>query len=324
MTTRRILAPAVCLLVLVVSWAAPASGRFEQDAAPADLRPLLAPPQSEMRMVAQRYALDRVTLSGNYANGGARGGGRRGRGGDGATAAATQVPVSPARIARLKRYDMNWQAALGRIDANRLTSEAKADLARLSGTIGDNLTQLDGEAQTLAQVLAVAPFAPTIVRLVEARIRVDDMNAQRAAAEITAVTKEIERLSRAPPRVNAEQARLGATAVDQLRTITAEWFNFYNGYDPLFTWWMAGTLCQGGRGAEGLRGAAARQSGGREPGGGGLAGAGRADCRGRAAALLRRARPERDPRAAAGRDARHRPALHRRLVWSRRTRDAGR
>ena len=74
MTSRRILAPVVCLLVLVIAWVAPASGRFEQEAAPADLRPLLAQPQSEMRMVVQRYTLDRVTLSGNYANGGARGG----------------------------------------------------------------------------------------------------------------------------------------------------------------------------------------------------------------------------------------------------------
>jgi hypothetical protein len=41
-----------------------------------------------------------------------------------------------------------------------------------------------------------------------------------------------------PPRVNQDQAMLGAAAVDQLRTITTEWFTFYNGYDPLFTWWM--------------------------------------------------------------------------------------
>ena len=90
----------------------------------------------------------------------------------------------------------------------------------------------------MAQVLTVVPFAPTLVQLVEARIRVEDMNAQRAAAAITEVTKEIARLTASPPRVNADQAVLAATAVEQLRAITGEWFNFYNGYDPLFTWWM--------------------------------------------------------------------------------------
>jgi hypothetical protein len=238
------MAPFVCFLVFALSWGAAATGSREQERAPADLRPLLAPPASEMRMVVQRYALDRATLSANYANGAGRGGGgRRGRGADG-NAASTQVPVSAARIARLKRYDMNWQAALGRFDASRLTPEAKSDLARLAGTIGDNLAQLDADARTLAQVIAVAPFAPAIVKLVEARIRIDEMNGQHAAAAINEVAREIGRLTAAPPRVNPDQARLGATAIEQLRTITAEWFNFYNGYDPLFTWWMGVTYAK--------------------------------------------------------------------------------
>ncbi len=149
-----------------------------------------------------------------------------------------QVPVSPARIARLKRFDANWQAALGRLGSAKLTAEGKADLATLSATIAANLVQLDEDAKTMAQVLTVAPFAPTLVRLVEARIRVEDMDAQRAAAAVTEVTKEIARLAASPPRVNPDQAVLAATAVEQLRAITGEWFNFYNGYDPLFTWWM--------------------------------------------------------------------------------------
>ena len=41
----------------------------QEAAVPTDLKPLLAAPQSEMRMVVQRYSLDRTTLSGNYANG---------------------------------------------------------------------------------------------------------------------------------------------------------------------------------------------------------------------------------------------------------------
>jgi hypothetical protein len=210
-----------------------------QEEVPADLRPLLAAPESEMRLVVQRYTLDRTALSGNYANGAVRGGGRRGRGDTADPQAVPLVPLSPARIARLKRFDTNWQGALGRIDATKLTPAGSADRDRLLATISENLTTLEAETRTLAQVLTVAPFAPPIVRLVEARIRVEEMNAPRAAAAIADVTREIARLAAAPPRVNREQARLGATAVEQLRAIAAEWFNFYNGYDPLFTWWMA-------------------------------------------------------------------------------------
>jgi hypothetical protein len=213
---------------------------------PSDLRPLLAAPQSEMRMVVQRYSADRSTLSGNYANGSGRGGGRGNRGGGAGAAGAAgapqapppQVPLSPARIARLKRFDLSWQAAAGRLDAGKLTAAAKADLDGLKGGIAANLKALDAETLTLQRALVAAPFAPQIVQLVEARIRVEEMNAQRAAGIVTNVTKEIARLTATPPRINREQATLGAAAVDQLRAVTSEWFNFYNGYDPLFTWWM--------------------------------------------------------------------------------------
>ena len=90
---------------------------------PADLKPLLAEPASEMRLVVTRYNADRSTLSGNYAGAGRRGGGRAaaaaGGGGRPAPVARRRrrhrgpVPFSPARLARLKRYDLDWQAALG-------------------------------------------------------------------------------------------------------------------------------------------------------------------------------------------------------------------
>ena len=103
---RRPALVAAGLLVLLIS-----SLRAQDQTVPADLKPLLAAPQSEMRMVVQRYSLDRTTLSGNYANGSGRGrgGGGRGRGANAPEPSvpppALPVPLSPARIARLKRFD---------------------------------------------------------------------------------------------------------------------------------------------------------------------------------------------------------------------------
>jgi uncharacterized protein (DUF885 family) len=39
--------------------------------------------------------------------------------------------------------------------------------------------------------------------------------------------------------VNAAQFRRAAESVDTLRTGLKSWFNFYNDYDPLFSWWLA-------------------------------------------------------------------------------------
>ena len=268
----------------------------EARAVPADLRPLLAAPDSELRLVVQRYTLDRATLYGNYAGGG-RGGGRGGRGGGGAAAVPSAsggaggqtgaavppasgaaavptgaagaapaqsgaqpatgsvgpppyVPLSPNRIARLKRFDLNWQAAVDRLDAAKLTAKAQTDLETLKNLIRTNLRTLDADTDTLAAVMPIVPMATQIVQLVESRIRLEDVNGQKAAAAITGVVSQIGEIrakleaglapgaSAGAMRPGRDLALRGAAATDALRTMTTEWYGFYNGYDPLFTWWM--------------------------------------------------------------------------------------
>lgn len=222
---------------------------------PKDLKPLLLARQSEMRIPAQWYAADRQVLSQNYlpgvGGGGGRGGGRGGRGGragaiDPAAAPATPAIVLPSlsrnRIARLKRLDMDWQLALTRIDAARLSPAAQTDLAQLKATIANNLKALDADAGVIAALTPIVPFAPELVEVYEARVRVDNMDAQAAAGRITKVHKDIAALKAkidvGTIRIAPELARQAGAATDGLRTSMAEWFGFYNEYDPLFTWWM--------------------------------------------------------------------------------------
>src|SRR5215813_9440873 len=92
----------------------------QDQSAPKDLRALLIPRHSEAQLVVTRYNADRALLVGNFA--GVTNTGGRGRGA--APAAAPPVVISANRIARLKRFDMAWQAALGRINNPSLSSQA--------------------------------------------------------------------------------------------------------------------------------------------------------------------------------------------------------
>ena len=87
------------------------------------------------------------------------------------------------------------------------------------------------------------PFAPKLVELVEARIRVQDVDGRKAAETTTAVVKDVKAMRAAlasgePVAMNKATALRAADGTDQLRAGMTEWFNFYNGYDPMFTWWM--------------------------------------------------------------------------------------
>ncbi|CAN5608941.1 hypothetical protein BH23ACI1_BH23ACI1_25970 [soil metagenome] len=245
--------------LMLTALAAQQAPAVEQQEAPADLRPLLVPPQSELRLVVQRYTLDRNTLDGNYLAGGRQGGPGGGRGGRGrrgapqaspATPPNTSVSLSPNRVARLKRFDLDWQAALGRLDAGRLSPAARADLASLQQAIAANLAQLDADAKAVAGVMPLVPFAREIIGFVEHRIRMGDMDARQAAASIDLVPRQVAEVRRALEdglkpgapatgmRVSRELAIRAADSVDALRANVTEWFNHYNGYDPMFTWWV--------------------------------------------------------------------------------------
>jgi uncharacterized protein (DUF885 family) len=159
------------------------------------------------------------------------------------------VPLSPARLARLKRFDLDWQSALGKVDQSKLSAAAKVDLQSLQNTITSNQQQLDADALIMAQVLPAVPFASKIVPIIEARIRVEDVQAQKAAATLTSMVQDISELRTRleggltgsgtnPLRLNKALALRAADATDNLRALTTEWFSFYNGYDPEFTWWV--------------------------------------------------------------------------------------
>jgi Bacterial protein of unknown function (DUF885) len=225
---------------------APVTGVLGQaPAVPQDLKPLLAKPVSEMRLVVTRYNADRQTLNANYAGPGGFNmpGGRGGRGAAAGTTPnatpQTPVPISAARLARLKRFDLDWQSAVSGIATAKLSETATTDLAALRSSITKNLIQLEADNLELAQMAPLLPFAPKLVALIEARIRVDDINSENAARTLTEVKNQLTAtMGAAPQKTNAVTAARAADATATLRSAITEWFNFYNGYDPMFTWWM--------------------------------------------------------------------------------------
>ena len=63
--------------------------------------------------------------------------------------------------------------------------------------------------------------------------------AQEAARTLDGVKKDLAARMAAPAeKMNAKTAARAAEATEALRTSVTEWYTFYNGYDPMFMWWM--------------------------------------------------------------------------------------
>jgi len=102
MNVRRLTLVAAALLSLSIPLV-----RAQDMTVPADLKPLLAKPVSEMRLVVTRYNADRAALNQNYAG---PGGFNMGRGGGRGAGGRGQAPAATLRWGRCQCRPGAWLA----------------------------------------------------------------------------------------------------------------------------------------------------------------------------------------------------------------------
>ncbi|MDX2032758.1 MAG: hypothetical protein SF339_18925, partial [Blastocatellia bacterium] len=188
---------------------APAAGELDQS-------------RSEVRGAIERYQADRGSLSRSY-----------------------PVESSPARMARFRQFYGDWLSLLGKMNFDSFSQEGKVDYVLFRNHLEHEQQQLDLMSRGLAEIAALVPFSQKITELAEARRRMEPIDSPKVAALLNQLNKEIETTRRAvetglraePGKLKKTVANRGAQAVASLRGTLRTWFAYYNGYDPLFTWW---------------------------------------------------------------------------------------
>lgn len=155
---------------------------------------------------------------------------------------------SPERRRVLRDFYGAWLAKLNTIDFDKLGEDARVDWILLRADLVHEQALLDREERRLAEVKGLIPFADTIFALEDARRRLefeDPAAAGRSLAWLAAnVTSAngftnpgrkpgVDTTAR-PTRIEAYHAW---QIVRTLKNTLADWYKFYDGYDPLFTWW---------------------------------------------------------------------------------------
>jgi Bacterial protein of unknown function (DUF885) len=168
-------------------------------------------------------------------------------------AAAYAVELSPVRIARFEQFYADTEAELAAIDFDELSQEDKIDYLSLRNRVSGELHQLAIEKKQIEEMALLLPFAKTIEGLVENRRKMLRPDAEKDAAALSDLVKQIkvtrDRLDPKPheaapgeagqrPKVDPVVANRAVLATTQLATHLQDWFKQYNGYDPQFTWWI--------------------------------------------------------------------------------------
>jgi len=186
-------------------------------------------PVSEMRSAIERYTVDRGSLSRSY-----------------------PVAVSRSRRERFKKFYTDWLTSLQGLDFDSMSEDGKIDYLLFKNHLEYELRQLEIQSKQITEIEPLLPFAARIIELEETRRRMETIDSARTAATLNDLRKQVDERRRAieagvrgarggdnPETVPMKKsvANRAVAAINGLRANLRNWYTFYNGYDPMFTWW---------------------------------------------------------------------------------------
>ena len=176
------------------------------------------------------------------------------------------LPFSPARQARYRKFYTDWLGSLSAWDFSKLGIEGKVDYVLFRNHLQYELHTLDVDEKQYAEMAPLIPFAKTIFDFDEARRKMEPLDSPRAAEQVAQIRKQIDETRAAvalglkpepkdgekpaaaekprdkkvePIRTTKFAANRAANVIVALKKSFKTWNTFYNGYDPIYTWWMA-------------------------------------------------------------------------------------
>lgn len=217
-------APLFALCILAMLAAVPVQAQDGLESTP-NLDALVAfdQGQSHFRVAVERFRADLSVLHRRY-----------------------DVPMSATRRDRLRSFYGDWLSALAASDFEALNHEGQVDYVLLRNRLDFNLEMLRQEEATREVMAPLMPFSTELEQLqIDRRDRLG-VAPRAVAGQLDRIAGEVESLSgqfteggEDLPVIKAVDAERAAGHLETLSRILDGWYGYHNGYEPLFTWWVA-------------------------------------------------------------------------------------
>lgn len=147
---------------------------------------------------------------------------------------------SPDRQKRLKELNESYLIKLAAIPFRSLPQECKVDYLLFSRDLKEGLHTIDQQNKDIDELKNWFPFADSLFSLERLRRRGTPLDAPKVASDLNNISKQVPILATKLETVslNPEQIRVAEEELNLLRKTANSIFQFYNGYDPAFTWWV--------------------------------------------------------------------------------------
>jgi hypothetical protein len=178
--------------------------------------------ESDLRVAVNRYLLDKEAIERRY-----------------------EVQYSPVRIERLTRFYLGWQAQIQALAFDNLNHEGQVDFIALRNRVEYDLESLRLQEERAQQIAPLLPFSDSLRLLQENRHDRQRVHPRTAASTLNGVANQLEELTNQLTADDAERPDISpvvawraANQVLHLREVLNDWNTFYNGYDPMFNFWV--------------------------------------------------------------------------------------
>jgi len=151
---------------------------------------------------------------------------------------------SPDKRARLDALYHEYLDKLEQFDFNDLQQECKVDYILFKRDLRQKLEQSAAEAKQYNKVRGYFPFADSIYAIERLRRRGHPLNSELLARDWFGYKKTIGDLQKklhADSSLDRDALVEAGQVISDLKRALSSIYEFYNGYDPMFTWWIPRT-----------------------------------------------------------------------------------
>mgnify|MGYP003575562419 FL=1 len=149
--------------------------------------------------------------------------------------------ASPEQMDRLLLLDQEYEKKMKQFDYKKLNTNGQVDYILLNRKIKKNIEDIKSNQSAYNRVKNYLPFADSILEFEKKRRRGGAVDAKEVATTFekasAQVDQEIKKLEGVKSIPSADVEYL-ENIIASLKLRLESSFDFYNGYEPMFTWWV--------------------------------------------------------------------------------------
>jgi hypothetical protein len=151
------------------------------------------------------------------------------------------VPGSPERRERFNQFYKDYLSRLQQLPFESFSTGGKVDYIMMKRILENELGLLAQEEKEATQVTKLTAYANAVYEIEKKRRRGLHLKSDELAQQLNDIKKNVQAAQQKlaqEPNLTAALATRAAEVIGGQQTALKSVYEFYDGYDPQFTWWV--------------------------------------------------------------------------------------